>query len=171
MPNATAHTRWVAESMGQPALVAPQSILDLLNYQLHVLLSFSTAGITRICEQEFGITRHEWGYIGLLAAFGAMAPSELALRSGMDRSRTSKALMPLLAKGLVSRRSQPGDRRYAMVALSASGRRLYERLFPRALAVHHELLQALTPQEARLLARALGKLRPRAVALAERARA
>lgn len=154
--------------MGEPALAAPRSLLDLLNYQLHILLSFSTAGVTRMCEQEFGITRHEWGYIGLLAAFGAMAPSQLALRSGMDRSRTSKALMPLLAKGLVSRSSRPGDRRFATVALTPAGQRLYERMFPRALAIHEELLQVLSANEARVLARAIGKLRPRAVALAER---
>jgi DNA-binding MarR family transcriptional regulator len=167
MADIPAHARWVAESMGEPALASPQSILDLLNYQLHMLLSFSTAGVTRICEQEFGITRHEWGYIGLLAAFGAMAPSQLALRSGMDRSRTSKALMPLLAKGLVSRSSRVGDRRYATVALTPAGRRLFDRIFPYALAVHQNLLQALTVNEAKVLARALGKLRPRAVALAE----
>ena len=33
--------------------------------------------------------------------FGELSPSELALRSGMDRSRTSKALMPLLVSAVV----------------------------------------------------------------------
>jgi hypothetical protein len=47
--------------MGEPGLAAPASILDLLNYQLHLLLSFSTAEVTRLCEREHGITRHEWG--------------------------------------------------------------------------------------------------------------
>jgi hypothetical protein len=46
--------------MGEPGLAAPASILDLLNYQLHLLLSFSTAEVTRLCEREHGITRHEW---------------------------------------------------------------------------------------------------------------
>jgi DNA-binding MarR family transcriptional regulator len=158
-------SEWIANEMGAPQLAAPCTILDLLNYQLHVLLSHSTAGVTRMCEQEFGITRHEWGYIGLLAAFGPMAPSDLALRSGMDRSRTSKALMPLLAKGLVSRSSKVGDRRYATVALTPSGRLLYERIFPRVLEVHRVLLAPLSAQEVQGLARTLDKLRPQAVAL------
>jgi DNA-binding MarR family transcriptional regulator len=155
----------VAREMGEPGLAAPASILDLLNYQLHLLLSFSTAEVTRLCEREHGITRHEWGYIGLLAAFGPLAPSELALRSGMDRSRTSKALMPLLAKGLVSRQSKVGDRRYATVALSAAGKRLYAQMFPQVLAIHQALLQPLTAEEVQVLGRALAKLRPQAVAL------
>jgi DNA-binding MarR family transcriptional regulator len=94
-----------------------------------------------------------------------MAPSDLALRSGMDRSRTSKALMPLLAKGLVSRSSKVGDRRYATVALTPPGRRLYERIFPRVLEVHRVLLAPLSAQEVQGLARTLDKLRPQAVAL------
>lgn len=157
--------RWIAEAMGTPALHGPASILDLLNYQMHLILSFSTAGVTRLCEREFGITRHEWGYIGLLAVFGGMAPSELALRSGMDRSRTSKALMPLVAKGLVARSVQAGDRRRATVALTPAGRRLYDRIFPRVLAIHRQLLQPFDAGEVALLARLLARLRQRAVAL------
>ena len=166
MPRApAADHRWIAEAMGEPALQAPGSILDLLNYQMHLILSFSTAGVTRLCEREFGITRHEWGYIGLLAVFGGMAPSELALRSGMDRSRTSKALMPLVSKGLVARTTHPGDRRRATVALTPAGRRLYERIFPRVLAIHSQLLEPFPPREVALLGRLLQRLRQRAVAL------
>lgn len=164
------HTRWIAEAMGAPALAAPGSILDLLNYQMHVILSFSTAEVVRLCERDFGITRHEWGYMGLLARFGPLAPSELAMRSGMDRSRTSKALMPLLAKGLIERRSEPHDRRRATVALTAAGRRLYEQLYPRVRAIHHELLEPFSAAEVRQLGRLLHRLRVRAIAL-ETARA
>lgn len=151
--------------MGAPALESPASLLDLLNYQMHLILSFSTAGVTRLCEREFGITRHEWGYIGLLAVFGGMAPSELALRSGMDRSRTSKALMPLVSKGLVARTVHASDRRRATVALTPAGRRLYERMFPRVLAIHSQLLEPFKPREVAMLGQLLKRLRQRAVAL------
>ena len=160
-----ADPHWIADAMGRPDLAAPGSILDLLNYQMHLVLSFSTAGVTRLCEREYGITRHEWGYIGLLAAFGGMAPSELALRSGMDRSRTSKALMPLVAKGLVARTVHAADRRRATVALTPAGARLYERIFPRVLDIHSQLLSPFSDREVAQLARLLQRLRQRAVAL------
>lgn len=162
----TPSTHWIAEAMAEPDLAAPRSILDLLNYQLHLVLSFSTADVVRLCEREFGITRHEWGYIGLLAALGAMSPSDLALRSGMDRSRTSKALMPLVGKGLVARRSQPGDRRRATVALTPDGQALHARIFPRVLAIHQALLDPFSPAEVAQLATLLDRLRRRATALA-----
>lgn len=159
------HARWIGESMGEPDFVAPRSLLDLLNYQMHLVLGFSTAGVIRMCEREFGITRHEWGYIGLLAAFGPLAPSELALRSGMDRSRTSKALVPLQAKGLAERRRVPLDGRRSEVGLTPAGWQLYEAVFPRVLSIHHQLLSPFAPDEVRLLAQLLHRLRRRAVAL------
>ena len=149
--------------MGAPDFEAPGSILDLLNYQLHLVLGFSSAPVVRMCEREFGITLHEWGYIALLARFGPLAPSELASRSGMDRSRTSKALVPLAAKGLIVRRPVQGDRRRAEVALSAAGRRMYERIFPRAQSLHRALLAPLSAAEVKVLGRLLHRLRRRAI--------
>ena len=163
--------RWVADAMGEPRLADPQGVTDLLNYQLFLILGFASAPVVRLCEGEFGITRHEWGYVGLLAAFALLAPSELALRSGMDRSRTSKALMPLVAKGLVERRAVRGDGRRATVALTAAGRRLHQRLFARVAAIHHQLIDGLDAAELALLARLLTRLRARAVDLASGAEA
>lgn len=155
--------------MGRPDFAAPRGLLDLLNYQMHLVLSFSTAGVTRMCEREFGITRHEWGYIGLLATFGALAPSELALRSGMDRSRTSKALVPLMTKGLIERRQVAGDGRRAQVALTAAGQRLYDAMLPRVVKIHRELLAPFDAAEVQLLATALDRLRRRAIEIETRA--
>jgi DNA-binding MarR family transcriptional regulator len=166
----TDHTRWIAENMAAPDFAQPRSILDLLNYQMYLVLSFSSAGVTRMCEREFGITRHEWGFLALLAAFGPLAPSELALRSGMDRSRTSKALMPLAAKGLIARHTVAHDRRRAEVALSSAGRRLVERVFPRVLQVHRELLQPFKGAEVAVLSRLLHRLLRRAIDIEMRSR-
>lgn len=157
--------RWVAEALGHPRLADPRNITDLLNYQLFLVVGMGSAPIVRICETQFGITRHEWGYVGLLAAFGPLAPSDLALHSGMDRSRTSKALMPLVAKGLVERRSVKGDRRRATAALTAEGHRLYERMFAHAARVHERMLEGFTPRELATLGKMLVRIRSRALNL------
>ena len=75
-----------------PHLSHPRQVMDLLNYQFFVILGFGSAPIVQVCERKFGITRHEWGFVGLLAALGPVAPSDLALHAGMDRSRTSKEI-------------------------------------------------------------------------------
>jgi DNA-binding MarR family transcriptional regulator len=157
---------WIADELGEPRLDDPRSLFDLVNYQMHMIESLSASNVTRMCEGEFGITRREWRFIALLAAVGEMAPSDLALRSGLDRSRTSKALMPLLAKRLIERRSQPGDRRRASVALSAEGQALYARIFPRVVEVNTALLDVLGQGDVATLARLLTRLRRRAIEIA-----
>jgi DNA-binding MarR family transcriptional regulator len=163
MPRAPAPPAGLLAKGGVLPLRDPHSILDLVNYQMHQIESANASNVTRICEGEFGITRREWRFIALLAALGGMAPSDLALRAGLDRSRTSKALMPLLAKGLIERRSQPGDRRRATVVLSAAGQALYERIFPRVKLVNTELLSVLEDADVRTLARLLDTLHRKAV--------
>lgn len=163
MPRAPVPPAGLLAEGGVPPLRDPRSILDLVNYQMHQIESANASNVTRICEGEFGITRREWRFIALLAALGGMAPSDLALCAGLDRSRTSKALMPLLAKGLIERRSQPGDRRRATVVLSATGQALYERIFPRVKLVNTELLSVLEDADVRTLARLLDTLHRKAV--------
>jgi len=153
----------MAEDNGTPQLRAPRTILDMVNYQMHLIESRSASNVTRMCEGEFGITRREWRFIAMLAAGGEVAPSELSLRSGLDRSRTSKALMELLAKGLIERRSQAGDRRRATVSLTAEGRSLYELIFPRVVEVNTALLEVLDDTDVAALARILTLLRRRAI--------
>lgn len=163
MPQERTAPDWLANEHGVPHLRHPRSILDMVNYQMHLIEAVNSSNVTRICEGEFGITRREWRFIALLAALGSMAPSELALRAGLDRSRTSKALMQLRAKRLIERRGQPGDHRRAIVALTDSGRALYECLFPRVQKINTELLAVLTDAEVDAMARLLNKLRQRAV--------
>lgn len=158
-------TDWLADTHGVPQLTAPRSILDLLNFQLHMTETAGSANVTRLCEGEFGITRREWRFVAILAAKGALSPSDLATCAALDRSRTSKGVMALLAKGLVTRQAQPGDRRRAQVALTPAGQAMYERAFPRVRDFNLALLEALTPQEAETLAQLLNRLRRRAVQL------
>lgn len=145
-----------------PALSAPRSIHDLINDQLHLIEAVNASNVTRICEGEFGITRREWRFVALLSTLGPLAPSQLAEQSGLDRSRTSKALMPLLDKGLVTRAVDPHDGRRATVSLTAEGEALYRKLFPRVVEINVRLLDVLRPAEIRVLAEMLTRLRRRA---------
>lgn len=144
------------------ALTAPRTIHDLINYQLHLIEAVNASNVTRMCEGEFGITRREWRIIALLSARGPLAPSQLAEQAGLDRSRTSKALMPLLDKGLVTRAVDPHDGRRATVSLTADGEVLYARLFPRVVEINVRLLDVLDPDEIRILSGMLTRLRRRA---------
>eukprot|EP01034_Spumella_vulgaris_P027967 gene27967-34757_t len=136
-----------------PEFEDPKSIFDLLNFQLSELLGISGSLVTRICENEYGITREEWQFLAMLAELNAMSPSDLAARTTVDRSQASKTLRGLMSKGLVERQRVPGDGRRALVLLSQAGSNLFAQLFPRVVQVHHEVLQDLAPAQRQDLAR------------------
>jgi DNA-binding MarR family transcriptional regulator len=146
----------------------PRSILDLVNYRLYLVGAMNSSIVTRACETEFGITRREWRVLALLAALGPQPPSALAEAALLDRSRTSKALMALITKGLVERRAVASDRRWAKVELSVKGRDLYDRIFPRVREINLDLLETLTDQECAQLAAVLMKLQTRALQIHSR---
>lgn len=136
----------------------PRTVDDLLNYRLSCLLASSGAMVTRLCEGRYGITRREWRLIALLAAHGAMSPSELAARAHLERARTSRHITELAARRLIQRLPVPEDGRRAQVDLTEDGRRLYEELFPQSVHFNEEVLAALTPREREVFDRALAKL-------------
>ena len=125
----------------------PATVNDLLNYRLSCLLTQSGAMVTRLCEGRYGITRREWRLICILAAQGAMSPSELAVRAHLERARISRHITDLVAKNLVARALVQGDKRRAVVALNKRGEALYAELFPQSVKLNNKVLEALSPVE------------------------
>lgn len=144
------------------SLANARTVDDLLNYRLSCLLASSGAMVTRLCEGRYGITRQEWRLIALLAAHGAMSPSELARRAHLERARISRHITELAQRGLIRRTALTGDRRRAEVGLTDEGRALYEELFPQSVRFNGEVLAALTAEELQVFERALAKLTERA---------
>jgi DNA-binding MarR family transcriptional regulator len=140
------------------SLADPRTVDDLLNYRLSRLFSASGAMVIRLCEGRYGITRREWRLIALLAAHGAMSPSDLAQPAHLEGARSSRHLTEVSALGLFRRRPLPGDKRRAEVELSADGRQLYDELFPQSVRFNGEVLAALSPPELAAFERALDKL-------------
>lgn len=140
----------------------PRSLDDLLNYRLLKLHALSGTPVIRLLEGRYGIARREWRLIGLLAARGALSPSALADEAQLDRPRTSRAISALVAKGLLTREPLPGDARQAVVALTASGRQLYDEVFPQVADINRAVLEAVDDAAVQALDRLLHQLTERA---------
>jgi DNA-binding MarR family transcriptional regulator len=140
------------------SLAQPRTVDDLLNYRLSRLFAASGAMVIRLCEGRYGITRREWRLIALLAAHGAMSPSELAQRAHLERARTSRHITGLTARKLIRRLPVPEDGRRAEVELTQEGRELYDELFPQSVRFHCEVLSVLSPGELQDFEVALAKL-------------
>jgi len=141
-----------------PPAAARFDIEQLLNYRLWKLIALSGAPVTRLCEGHFGITRREWALLGVLRREGDLPPSVLAERAALDRARASRTIGPLVDKGLLVRRAQPGDRRRARVGLTEAGHALVDRLEPQVAAINAQVLSALDAGERAALDVILHKL-------------
>ncbi|MBX9831645.1 MAG: MarR family transcriptional regulator, partial [Burkholderiaceae bacterium] len=101
----------------------------------------------------------------MLAQHPGMPPAELAQRLGLDRSSTSRAITSLLAKKLLTRDAMPGDRRQAVLSLTAAGQALHDDLFPQVKALNLDLLAGLDAGAVQTLDHVLADMQKRAEAL------
>jgi DNA-binding MarR family transcriptional regulator len=129
------------------SLTAPETVEDLLNYRLARLLSATSTPGIRLLEGRFGVTRRQWGLLGLMAAHGAMSPSELSRLSHLEPSKVSLSITELVSRGLVHRETLAGDRRRAVVGLTEAGERLYKTAFPLLADLSRTMLGALSADE------------------------
>jgi DNA-binding MarR family transcriptional regulator len=148
-------------------LGAPQKIDDLLLYRMNHVVGVAGKVVTRACEGQFGISRREWRFLGLLSLKESMLSSELATRSQLDRARTSRYVTSLVAKKLVSRQVQQGDHRQFALRLTPAGQAVVQRLLPLVQNFNTTLLSVLTPDEVAVLDDLLNRLQSSASQLVE----
>lgn len=102
----------------------PPAPLDRhLGYWLRAVSNAVSHGFADRLGSE-GVTVAEWVFLRLLHDVDALAPSVLADRIGMTKGAITKLGDRLVARGLVERRDNPGDRRGQMLALTPGGRAL-----------------------------------------------
>lgn len=131
---------------------------EFLPYRLSVLANQVSQGIARTYSERFGLSITEWRVIAILGRFENIPAAAVAERSAMDKVAISRAVRRLLDAGLIRRRDGREDRRAKPLALTRSGRALYEAIAPAALDYESRLLSALTPGEQRILDRIVDKL-------------
>ncbi|HVD03616.1 MAG TPA: MarR family transcriptional regulator [Candidatus Dormibacteraeota bacterium] len=82
----------------------------------------------RTIDLGTGLTPAEFSALATVVRRGPISPTELAQVEGVNPTMLSRMLSRMSAVGAVSRDVAEGDRRVALVAATASGRRLHQRL-------------------------------------------
>jgi DNA-binding MarR family transcriptional regulator len=95
----------------------------------------------------FGLRIPEWRLIAVIAEGEGMTPQSLGLATRMDKVTVSRAAAALVERGLVERRPNPADQRSHLLALSATGRALYDDVAPKALELEAEIFGGFAPVE------------------------
>jgi len=120
---------------------------DFLPYRLLLVAKLLDRCTTRLLGSQFGLTVAEWRVLAQLSMDSPSTARRLAERAWVDRAEVSRAVSSLIAKGYVSRRDNPSDRRSAILSITRSGQALNDRVRPNRSAFHAALTGQLNPED------------------------
>lgn len=131
-------------------------------YRLAILAEQVSETVAQIYADRFDLGRQEWRVLAALGYRNDIPSKEAGEYAALDKMQVSRAVAGLAQRGLLTRETDPTDRRNQVLRLTPEGRALYLKITPLALAREAYVLDALEPEEARVLDKAMAKLLRRA---------
>lgn len=144
--------------MAQPKL----TLAEFLPYQLSITSNAVSDLIARAYRGKFALKIPEWRLMAVLGEVASATQRELVAATAMDKVTVNRASKALEERGLIGRAPNAADGRSHHLALTATGRELYEQIVPQALSIEAELETILGSGEAKMLQAMLAQLRKRA---------
>jgi DNA-binding MarR family transcriptional regulator len=117
-----------------------------------------SSGATAIYLPRFGVGITEWRIMALLAREAWVTPKRVSDATGLDKGAVSRSIHSLDAAGIVEVRPDQYDRRSQILALTAEGIRLHDRMVKLARKREQILLAGFSEQERSLLVQFLARL-------------
>ena len=108
--------------------------------------------------KKHGLSIALWPTLMCLWEEEGVTQREIALKSKVESSTTTRTLDKLVALALVERRDDPNSRRSFRIYLTDAGRALKETLLPIPMAINADLLSSLNAQEHQHMIHLLKKL-------------
>ncbi len=150
--------------MAKPKL----TLAEFLPYQLSITSNAVSDLIARAYRGRFGLKIPEWRLMAVLGEQASATQRELVAATAMDKVTVNRASKALEDRGLIGRAPNVADGRSHHLALTDTGRELYDQIVPLALSVEAELEKILGAEEAKSLETMLMKLRLQVAALESR---
>ena len=138
---------------------------NFLPYRLSVASNLASEAIARGYMRMFGLPIPQWRVVALLAEHDTATQHQLVTLSRMDKMSISRAVRPLVERGLIDRILDEADGRAWRLSLSGAGRDLYNKVVPEARRLEAELLGELSKSEKATLDKVLRKIEHAALRL------
>lgn len=120
---------------------------QFLPYRLSIASNRVSAAIASTYQALFGLKIPEWRLIAIIAEHEGITQNALGQATRMDKVTVSRAATALVERGLVARRPNPGDQRSHLLALTSTGRALYDDVAPKALELEAHVFAGFTVEE------------------------
>ena len=141
------------------------TLAEFLPYQLSITSNAVSDLIARAYRGKFALKIPEWRLMAVLGEVASATQRELVLATAMDKVTVNRASKALEERDLIGRAPNMADGRSHHLALTTTGRELYDQIVPMALSIEAQLATVLGSGEAKMLEAMLAKLRSQAAAL------
>jgi DNA-binding MarR family transcriptional regulator len=128
-------------------------------YQLAFIANKSSQMVSKLFEQSVHLQIPDWRIIALLLDEDFLSFKEVVERSGMEKSRVSRAHVRLQKAGLIQIAEGPFDKRMILLKLTTKGKEALELVFPKVNDFNNQILAVLLEEEKAQLKVILTKIR------------
>ncbi|WP_300296224.1 MarR family winged helix-turn-helix transcriptional regulator [Ferrovibrio sp.] len=109
-------------------------------------------------EKEYDVLRPEFVVLFCLSHHQPLIAQNIVDMSGLPKNTLSRGVNRLLARGLIRRSDDAGDRRKGLLSLTTKGRELFDMLMPQMIERRARLLSGLDTAEIQQIGRLLLKM-------------
>ncbi len=131
---------------------------EYLPYKLNVLAETVREPLSRHYADRHGIGLPEWRVLSVLGQHGTLTAKDICAIARMHKTKVSRALSVLDARGYVERTVNKSDMREAFVSLTEQGNSLYDSLSDTAVTYGERLQAALSGEEREAFEKILHRL-------------
>ena len=134
-----------------------------MSFDLETFLAYRLDRISEAVSRHFqpvyrdqhGMTRPEWQVLAHLGATDTLTAREIVKRTGLHKTKVSRAVSALQARRWLDRNRDEADRRIEHLTLTPKGRKGYDALTGLLMAREEEMLARLDADEMRTVDAAL----------------
>ncbi len=123
------------------------SLEEYLPYRLAVTSAKVSGLIAKAYETRFGLTIPQWRLLAVLNQHAPLSQQDLVNRTLMDKVNVSRTVSSLIARGLVTKKSQDADKRFQSLTLTKEGQSVVDEIIPVAKELENSLLGTFSKEE------------------------
>jgi DNA-binding MarR family transcriptional regulator len=146
-----------------PPEVLDYSIEDWLPYRLWRLSRAAGDKLEVYYSKAFGLDGSDWRTLAILANYAPISAKALAQTLDINQVQMTRALTKLQDLGLLSRRTDKGDKRKVVLQLNRKGNEIYQKIAPRAQVLEDQIFSNFSGKDRKQFLKLLGRLEQQAL--------
>lgn len=130
-----------------------------LAYSIMVLANLITKHTSQTTLSNSPININEWRILRLVSIFGPISAADIITTIGMDKTTVSRTVTGLHKENLIKLHANSEDRRQTLLTLTATGKKILDKINPLAEASDRSFEQQLSDEELKHIRSIMHKLR------------